>query len=136
MARDDGSRATVSVRRAGHAPVELGDLDALRSSPDGARKVAQALGWEGEMAKDQPTNPLEDLILDATRRVLRDGLPTIQEALVRADGLQPASIAIAIKWTPDEETGELELSVVGKVTTPTSATRLKARVESGQLVLL
>ena len=136
MARDDEARATVTVHRPGHAPVALGDLDALRSSPDGARKVAQALGWEGEMAKDQPTNPLEDLILDATRRVLRDGLPTIQEALVRADGLQPASIAIAIKWTPDEETGELELSVVGKVTTPTSATRLKARVESGQLVLL
>ena len=136
MARDDGSRATVSVRRAGHAPVELGDLDALRSSPDGARKVAQALGWEGEMAKDQPTNPLEDLILDATRRVLRDGLPTIQEALVRADGLQPASIAIAVKWAPNEETGELDLTVSAKVTTPATKTMAKTRIESGQLVLL
>src|SRR3990167_2838568 len=136
MARDDEARATGTVPRPGHAPVALGDLDALRSSPDGARKFAQALGWEGKMAKDQPTNPLEDLILDATRRVLRDGLPTIQEALVRADGLQPASIAIAIKWAPNEETGELDLTVSAKVTTPATKTMAKTRIESGQLVLL
>jgi hypothetical protein len=86
------------------------------------------------MAKQQ--SPLKDLILEAADRILDEALPQVERALVVAEGLQQASIAIAIKWTPNEESGELELSVVGKTTTPTTKTIAKTRIESGQLRLL
>jgi hypothetical protein len=86
------------------------------------------------MAKQQ--GPLKDLILQAASTILDEAIPQVERALVVAEGLQPASIAIAVKWTPNQETGELELSVVGKTTTPTTKTLAKTRIESGQLTLL
>ncbi len=81
-------------------------------------------------------NPVEEHILGAVRSILRDALPQVEEALVRADGLQAARLAISVAWLPDEETGELELVVSGKSTLPTTKTTAKSRIISGQLALL
>lgn len=86
------------------------------------------------MAKQ--VGPLKDLILEAASTILDEALPQVQSALCLAEGAQPASITIAVKWTPGEVHGDLELCVVGKTTTPTTKTLAKVRVESGQLRLL
>ncbi|MFQ5506536.1 MAG: hypothetical protein ACE5F1_17335 [Planctomycetota bacterium] len=78
---------------------------------------------------------MEEHCVEHIRRLLRAGLPMVEEALKVSDAEKPAKIAVSIAFKPTEE-GDFELVIDGKTSLPMSIDIVKARIDSGQLHLL
>ena len=79
---------------------------------------------------------IEEYVIAALRKRLREHLPHIERSLVETEGGAKAKIALSVTFSPDENTGDLELLIDCKSTIPGTKEIAKLRLDNAQLQLL